>query len=66
MKLKFTRCMQCDARLDIGDDAVEFQQDIFCDMDCLKDYIEWEADFTEISLGDCTDEEEDDRDDADE
>ena len=66
MKIKFTTCWECNNRLDVDDDAVEFDGQIFCDRDCVLSSIEYRMDDIEISESDCTEEDEDYRDDEDE
>jgi hypothetical protein len=66
MKIKFTRCAECEHRLDVGDEYVDFDGYIFCDDDCAVDYCRLSFSYNEISESDCTEEDEDFRDDEDE
>lgn len=64
--IKYCECYECGNRLDIGDDAVEFEGDIFCDEDCVHSHIAYRIDDIEVEEGNCDYEDEGDFDDKDE
>lgn len=61
--MKYAVCNECGHRLDIGDNAVEYLSEIYCDNDCLYDHVHWETSDIEVTDGYCTEEDEGDNDD---
>ena len=66
MKIKFTRCDECGNRLDVFDNCIAFDGSVFCDESCAISYCENLFNSAVIQESDCTEEDEDYRDDKDE
>lgn len=65
-RIMYTICTRCDQRLDEGEDAFEYSGDIFCSRECIYETIDFNISEVEVTDGDCTEEDEDYRDDEDE
>lgn len=56
-RIKFTKCHECGTPLDLGDSAVEYDSDIFCDRDCIMAHIEKWVEEIEVEEQHCDHEE---------
>lgn len=55
--IKYAKCNNCDNRLDMKDNAIEFLGELYCGKDCAFNDNEWRMDEVEIEEGHCTEEE---------
>lgn len=53
--MKRTTCYSCNAFLDIGDQAVTYLDEVYCDDDCVFDRIKEDIEEIEIEESHCED-----------